>query len=177
LGYKTMLQVCCYKGCGIVYGEKEPLGDHSKTHGLCPMHHELTLTEIRGELNKIKHENRVSKILIVEDSRLFRQLLTKALHERFPNIEIAEAENGEEALRKIEASRPDMVFMDIQLPGENGIEVSKKIKTLYPNVIIIILTGYDFPEYRTASREYADYFFSKDLVTAELIFNITRSVL
>ena len=42
-----MIQVCYYKGCGIIYGEKEPLQDKSVTHGLCPVHHEIALKELR----------------------------------------------------------------------------------------------------------------------------------
>jgi CheY-like chemotaxis protein len=172
-----MLQVCYYKGCGRIYGEKEPLEDKSITHGLCPLHHETALKELRTELEKLKDEDKFFKILIVEDSTLFRQLLNKALHDRFPKIQIDEAETGAEALLKTEASCPDLIFMDIQLPGENGLEVSKKIKARYPGIIIIILTGFDFPEYRDASRQYADYFFSKDSSTAENIFTLIRSVL
>jgi len=47
-----MIRVCYYKGCGIVYGEKEPLSDKRKTHGLCPMHLKLSLIEIRAEMGK-----------------------------------------------------------------------------------------------------------------------------
>jgi len=115
--------------------------------------------------------------LIVEDSTLFRQLLKEALHERFPPIQIDEAVDGDEALLKTEASRPDLIFMDIRLLGENGFEIAQKIKARHPNIIIIILTGYDLPEYRDASRQCADYFFSKDSSTSENIFTLIQSIL
>jgi len=67
--------------------------------------------------------------------------------------------------------------MDIRLPGENGLEVTKKIKMRHPDVKVIILTGHDLPEYREASLRYADYFFSKDSSTTESILRIVRSVL
>jgi hypothetical protein len=51
-----MIRVCCYKGCGVVYGEKEPLSDKQSTHGLCPKHLEISLTEIRAEMKKKKGE-------------------------------------------------------------------------------------------------------------------------
>ncbi len=117
------------------------------------------------------------KVLIVEDSTLFRQLLKETLHDRFPSIEIHEASDGEGAFREVESSRPDLIFMDIRLPGENGLEVTKKVKTRYPNIIVIILTGYDLPEYREFSRQHADYFFSKDSATADNIFTVIQSVL
>ena len=49
--------------------------------------------------------------------------------------------------------------MDIRLPGENGLELTKRIKMNYPDIIMVILTNYDLPEYREAAREsMADYF-------------------
>jgi hypothetical protein len=42
-----MLRVCCYKGCGVVYGEKDPLSDKKITHGLCQEHLKITLKEIK----------------------------------------------------------------------------------------------------------------------------------
>jgi len=172
-----MIRVCYYEGCGIVYGEKEPLSDKRETHGLCPKHLEMSLREIRGEMEKLMRRREGLKLLIVEDSTLFRQLLKETLHDRFPSIEIHEAADGKGAFQEIEASRPDLIFMDIRLPGENGLEVTKKVKARYPNIIVIILTGYDLPEYREFSRQYADYFFSKDSATADNIFTLIRSIL
>jgi CheY-like chemotaxis protein len=172
-----MIQVCYYKGCGVIYGKKEPLSDKRKTHGLCPKHLKISLKEIKAEMEKLMVMPEGLKVLIVEDSTLFRQLFRETLHDRFPSIEIHEAANGEEALRKVEMLRPSLVFMDIRLPGENGLELTQKVKNRYPNTIVIILTGYDLPEYREASSQYADYFFSKDASTAENIFTLVESIL
>jgi CheY-like chemotaxis protein len=172
-----MIQVCYYKSCGVVYGEKEPLSDKRETHGLCPKHYEISLKEIRAEMEKLIHRKGGSKVLIVDDSTLFRQLLKEMLHDRIPSIEIHEAVDGEEALREVETSRPDLIFMDIRLPGDNGIEVTKRIKARYPDIIVIILTGYDLTEYRELSNRYADYFISKDSSTTENIFTLVKSIL
>jgi len=51
-----MIQVCYYNGCGAVYGEKEPLSDRRETHGLCPKHLQISLKEIRAEMEKKKSE-------------------------------------------------------------------------------------------------------------------------
>jgi len=115
--------------------------------------------------------------LIIEDNLVYRQLLTKALRERFPEVQIEGAENWREALFKVEVFNPELIFMDIQLPGENGLELSKKIKARFPGTVIVILTGHDLPEYRTASREFTDYFISKNASPAESIFNIMESFL
>ena len=47
-----MIRVCYYKGCGVVYGEKEPLSDKRTTHGLCPKHLKISLKEIKAEMEK-----------------------------------------------------------------------------------------------------------------------------
>jgi CheY-like chemotaxis protein len=172
-----MVQICSYKGCGIAYGEKEPLADKRETHGLCPKHFEISISEMRFEMERLIQRSSCPKILIVEDSTLFRQLLKEALQDRFPSIEIREAGDGEKALQEIETSRPDLIFMDIRLPGENGLEVTKKVKAKYPNIIVVILTGYDLPEYREFSKQYTDYFFSKDSSTRENIFTAVQSML
>ena len=172
-----MIQVCYYKGCGVVYGEKEPLSDKRETHGLCPKHLEISLREIKAEMEKLMHKTGSFRVLIVEDSTLFRQLFKEVLHNRFPSVEVDEAIDGGEALQKVETLHPNLIFMDIRLPGENGLEVTKKIKTLHPNTIVIILTGYDLPEYREASSAHADYFFSKDSLTTKDIFTLLESIL
>jgi CheY-like chemotaxis protein len=172
-----MIQVCYYKGCGVIYGEKEPLSDKRETHGLCPKHLEISLKEIKTEMEKLMDATGSFRVLIVEDSTLFRQLFKEALHNRIPSVEIYEAIDAGEALLQVETLRPNLIFMDIRLPGENGLQLTQKIKARYPNIIIIILTGYDLPEYREASSLCADYFFSKDSLTTQNIFTLVESIL
>ncbi len=118
------------------------------------------------------------RTLIVEDSAFYRQLLKEALHARFPSMDIFEAADGEEALQNIETLPPDLIFMDINLPGESGLEVTQKIKTQSPKIIIIILTAYDIPEYREAAYQCnANYFLSKGSVTREGILKLVDSIL
>lgn len=117
------------------------------------------------------------RVLIVEDSTLFRQLFKETLHNRFSLVEFYEAIDGEEALLQVESLRPNLIFVDIRLPGENGLQLTQKIKARYPNIIIIILTGYDLPEYREASSQYADYFFSKDSLITRNILTLVESIL
>lgn len=102
------------------------------------------------------------RILIVDDNDAFRQTLKATLGLSFPTIAIDEAADAGEALQKVDAYPPDLIFMDIRLPGENGLELTKKIKATHPNIIILILTSYDFPEYREAAFQYeADRFLVK----------------
>ena len=172
-----MIKVCYYKGCGVIYGEKEPLSDKRETHGLCPKHLQVSLNQIKAEMEKVILMSGGLKVLIVEDSALFRKLFKETLQDRFPSVEIYEAVDGEEALLQVETFRPNLIFMDIRLPGENGLELTKKVKAQYPNIIVIILTGHDLPEYRESSSRYADYFFSKDSLTTKDIFTLLESIL
>jgi len=126
---------------------------------------------------KLKDMTETFRVLIVEDSTLFRQLFKETFHNRFPSVEIYEAINGEEALLQVETLRPNLIFMDIRLPGENGLQLTQKIKGGYPDTTVIILTGYDSPEYREAASQYADYFFSKDSLTTQNIFRLVESIL
>ncbi len=117
------------------------------------------------------------RILLVEDSPFFRQLFKETLLSRFPSTEVLEASHAEEASQKIESFLPDLAFVDIELPGENGLMLAKRIKSLHPNITVIILTGYDWPEYREAARQYTEYFLSKGASTRREILALVESIL
>ena len=120
----------------------------------------------------------MSRTLIVEDSAIYRKLLKETLRSRFPSMEIIEAENGEETMKQVGANPPDLIFMDIKLPGENGLELTGKIKAKYPDVTVIVLTSYDSPEYReAAARVKADHFLSKGSSSKEAILALAESIL
>ena len=53
-----MIRVCYYKGCGVVYGEIEPLSDENIIHGLCPRHLKISLKEIKAEMEQNSMVNR-----------------------------------------------------------------------------------------------------------------------
>jgi DNA-binding NarL/FixJ family response regulator len=118
------------------------------------------------------------RIMVVEDSPSFREIIKLNLRDQFPSMDIIEAADGGEAFQKIDSYPPDLIFMDIGLPGENGLELTKRIKADHPDVIIIILTSHDSPEYREAAiRNKADYFFSKDVLLNDGVFALVKSIL
>lgn len=81
------------------------------------------------------------RVLIVDDERPARERL-RALLGAFPDVEIVgEAEDGEEALRKIGDLRPDLVLLDVQMPGSSGIEVADSLSAPRPR--IIFCTAYE----------------------------------
>ncbi len=116
------------------------------------------------------------RTMLVEDNVIFRKSLRDSLQLRFPSIEITEAGDGAEALEKVGSLPPNLILMDIRLPGENGLELTEKIKKLHPGIMIIILTNYDIPEYREAAARFkADYFFSKDSMNIEEVLPLVKS--
>jgi DNA-binding NarL/FixJ family response regulator len=120
----------------------------------------------------------VYRALVVEDSAIFRTLLKETLQSRFPTMEILEAADGREAMRQIVDHPPDLIFMDIKLPGENGLDLTARIKTEYPHVTVIVLTSYDTPEYREAAvQAKADHFLAKGSSSREGILTLVESVL
>jgi DNA-binding NarL/FixJ family response regulator len=101
--------------------------------------------------------------LIVEDNRIFREAFKKGLLDYFPSMVVEEAGNADEALQKIKGGPPDLILMDIRLPGINGLQLTQKIKEDFPTITIAVMTDYDFPEYRQASvQSGADRFYVKN---------------
>jgi DNA-binding NarL/FixJ family response regulator len=90
---------------------------------------------------------------------------------------VEEAANSEEALQKINRASPHLIFMDIRLPGMNGLELTKKIKKDLPGINIAILTDYDLPEYREAAGQYgADRFFVKSAFNWDEVTALIKSL-
>jgi DNA-binding NarL/FixJ family response regulator len=120
----------------------------------------------------------MSKILIIEDSTFFRKLLKETLLSKYPEMEISEAPDAEEASKEVNGVAPDLIFVDIRLPGESGLDFTRKIKNKHPKIPVIILTSYDLPEYREAAKQFkADHFLSKGTTTKEDILKMVESIL
>ena len=83
------------------------------------------------------------RVFLVDDEFLQRALVKKTVDWNSLGMEICgEAEDGEEALKKILEEKPDILIMDINIPYMNGIEVSKKVKVIFPEIQVIIWTAY-----------------------------------
>lgn len=83
-----------------------------------------------------------SKVLIVDDSALYRKLVTDLLSE-LPNVEVVGvAGTGRIALRKIEACKPDLVTLDIEMPEMDGLEVLTHLRASHPELKTIVLSHY-----------------------------------
>jgi two-component system, NarL family, response regulator LiaR len=86
-------------------------------------------------------------VLIADDHPLVREALHQALDGEEDMEVVAEAGDGEEAVKLASELRPDVAVMDIVMPGLNGIEATRKIKEIAPDIAILILTAYDDDEY------------------------------
>ncbi len=80
------------------------------------------------------------RLLIADDHHLFRKGLASLL-EKDPGFEVvAEAEDGAEAIKKAQAVKPDLVLMDIHMPGINGLEATRQITHTLPDTRVVMLT-------------------------------------
>ena len=109
------------------------------------------------------------KILVADDHNLVRAGLT-ALIARLPDMEIVgEAADGRQALRMVRDLTPDLVLMDIAMPGLNGLEAAERIHGIHPQTKIIILSMHANEEYvAQALKAGASGYLLKDAATAEL---------
>lgn len=85
------------------------------------------------------------KILIADDEKYERDSVITIIQENFKDkLSVSEAKNGREAIEIAEAARPEIVIMDIKMPGINGIKAIEEIKKLAPSTYFIMLTAYDY---------------------------------
>jgi DNA-binding NarL/FixJ family response regulator len=101
-------------------------------------------------------------VFIADDSEVVCERLKIMLSE-IPKVKIVgEAKAATEAIKLIEKLKPDVVLLDLKMPGGNGIDVLISLKKYKPAPVIIILTNYPYPQYRKKCTEAgADYFFDK----------------
>lgn len=110
------------------------------------------------------------RILLADDHVLVRQG-TRELLEREEDLEVvAEAGDGEEAVRLVDCHHPDVAIMDIAMPKLNGIEATRQLKALHPATAVLVLTAYDDDQYVFALLEAgAAGYLLKDVPVNELV--------
>jgi two-component system response regulator DevR len=106
----------------------------------------------------------MKQVLIVDDSEQIRKRLAALLAESSQIRIIGQAGNSVEALDAVRRLKPDTVILDIRMPGGSGIDLLKEIKTRYPEIKVIMLTNFDFDQYRRQCRRLgADHFLNKTM--------------
>ena len=93
-------------------------------------------------------------ILIVDDDKSIRYSLKRMMEEKYS---ILTAQNGEEALDRVKESSPDLIIMDIKMPGRNGIDVLKEIKSIDPKSLVIIMTAYGTTDTAIEAMKYGAF--------------------
>ncbi|GEN79678.1 response regulator [Actinotalea fermentans] len=115
-------------------------------------------------------------VLLVDDQALLRMGFRLVLEGETDLEVVGEAADGRSALDQVVALRPDVVLMDVRMPGMNGIDATERIVAEHPGTRVLILTTFDLDEYAFAAlRAGASGFLLKDAKPAELVAAI-RSV-
>ncbi len=103
------------------------------------------------------------KVLLVDDHRLFREMLRQMLDVSEDIVVVGEAKDGLEAIYMCQKLLPDVVLMDVVMPSMDGVEATLKIKSTYPNVAVLMLTMHESDEHLfKAVRAGASGYISKD---------------
>jgi DNA-binding NarL/FixJ family response regulator len=100
-----------------------------------------------------RDSTRTVRVLIVDDQLPFRAVARTVIGMTAGFEVSAEAESGEDAIAAVAGDRPDLVLMDINLPGINGIEATRRIRADHPDVEVILLSTYSEADLPADARE------------------------
>ena len=102
------------------------------------------------------------RVLIVDDSQIVCERLQQTIINVAGVKSVGQAHNAPDAITAIAEAKPDVVILDICLPGPNGIEVLKDIRDKKLPIRVLMMTNYPYPQYREKCKGLgADYFFDK----------------
>ncbi len=103
---------------------------------------------LRAGCLSVGEKNDAMRVLVVDDATSVRQRLLASFRKADGVTEVAEAESGEDALELLEGFRPDLVTLDLMLPGLSGLETLEAMKEVDPDLKVVILTNYPYPAFR-----------------------------
>lgn len=111
---------------------------------------------------------RLARVLIVDDLEVMRTGIRSLLDEHCFRV-CGEAGDGREAIEKARELNPDIVLMDITMPGMNGVNAALKIRRISPATKIVFLTVHNLPGVADSTRRWADGFVSKAAAGSQLL--------
>lgn len=92
-------------------------------------------------------------LLIVDDARLFRELVRDGLQARFADLEIIEADGVAHGYRQASQRRPRLVLLDVSMPDGNGLDLARRIRDELPEIAVCVCSLNDEPELRQAAAD------------------------
>ncbi|MGZ3375182.1 MAG: response regulator transcription factor [Phenylobacterium sp.] len=113
-------------------------------------------------------ETMTYKILIVDDSKLARMSVAKVLNGLRPDWARIEAMNAEEAIAKVKAEKPDIVLLDFNMPGRDGLALAAEIKKFDPNIPLAVISANIQEEITARSHDVGAAFLPKPLTEKAL---------
>ena len=114
-----------------------------------------------------------AKILIVDDEQFVRDLLEKVLRRRGHDVVVVG--DADQALKALEAAEFDLLLTDVVMPGMDGFDLLRRVKSAYPQIKVIVLTGYARKQSISDFLLYgADEYLSKPFQVHELISAVDR---
>ena len=116
------------------------------------------------------------KVLVVDDSEDARFLLRKRLEQKRQFEIVGEAADGEEAVSRVGELQPDLVIMDVQMPGVGGVEATRRIREKFPTTAVLAYSAFGDEAQMRAMREAgAVGYVMKDAPAEELIMRLQDS--
>src|SRR5712691_13350072 len=110
------------------------------------------------------------RVLIIDDHEIVRRGLKEVFTDEFSELKISEAENSRAALEMITTREWDIVLLDINIPGRNGLEVLSEIKRLRPRTPVLVLSAYPEEEFAIRSLKLgASGYLSKNFGSHEIV--------
>jgi twitching motility two-component system response regulator PilH len=118
---------------------------------------------------------KIEKIMVVDDSAVERKHVVSILQQA--NYTVIEAESGEEAIQMAMAHTPDLIFMDVMMPGVNGFQATRRLRKVpeTANVKVIMLTSRTGEDDKSwATKQGADGFLTKPATSASVMAEINK---
>ena len=123
-------------------------------------------------MKPVQEKDEAARILIIDDEPVIRDLLFDVLSRKGYTVDTAE--DGSAGLKKAESERYCVVFTDIRMPGMNGVEVYRRLKTISPCSKVIVMTGYGLEEMIQEALDLGAFADVKKPFDLELIYGLVE---
>lgn len=116
------------------------------------------------------------RVFLADDHKVFREGIRLLLEKRLDMEVIGEADDGRETVTKVSQLMPDVVLMDITMPGLNGLEATRQIKQKYPSIKVLMLTMHETDQYLSEMLEVGACGYLVKTVTSQELASAIRAV-